>query len=421
MREADEPNEIVQVLASASAQEEEEIAAAAGVLRSWGYELRVVGPLERTFRQRLTAAGVRATQTPVAAGTSLAAQWSDVRALAAQLRELRPALIHAYGLRAAWGGVLARGSLPHRPPVVCSPHLLPHLLFENGRSSIRRWACRRLLRRCDAVVVATETQREQLSRLDHSAARDADLVPYSISRHQPTDSLDLGRRRRILGVSPSSAVVGCVVDDLDMAALELFLDAGRELCRDYPSLEFALIGTGVDRPQYHALAHERGLLGATIFLDPHGRFIRALSVLNVLVTPQRGWPAGMLALQALTQQVGVVAFADSEVAEMLAGNAGVTLAAADGAAALGEGIITQLQSAAEALPATAEELAAPSGSPFLVSREFYDLNQPWGRPASRPEQPAGAPATPADALSAFAATQAARALIAVYQRLLDEG
>jgi len=416
--EADAPQEIVHVVGGASAPVEEEVASIGAVLSSWAYDVRVLAPTSPQFRQRLAAADVRASEAVAPPGPSVAARWSGARALAAQLQDLRPMLVHAHGFRAGLAALMARRALPQPPPVVLSPNFLPHLL-RGPRGRLRRLACRRVLRLADAVVVQTEVQREQLARLDRIAAARADLVPCGVSPHQPPDTLDLGVRRQLLGMTQAAAIIGCVVDTLDLSAVRLFLDAARALCMEFPSLEFALVGSDVDRPRYHDLAHERGLMGATVFVDPHSRLTRALAALNLLVTPQLGWPSGMLALQALAQDVGVVALRGSEVDEMLSGAPGVTIAAGDDPAALGPAIIEQLGEAADRMPLSPQAVDAPGISEMLVSREFFDLAESWGRPGTRSES-APDERSPARSAAAFPATRAARALIAVYHRVLDE-
>jgi len=408
--------QIIQLLGSSSPAMEEEVAALAGVLHSWAYELVVVGPLGRRYRQRLGAQGIRSVEVAGPAATSLSALRAHAWTLARLIRTRRPLLVHAHGLGAALAGLLARRGQAEPSPVVVSPHFLPHLLAADSRAGLRRLISRRILRRCDAVVVGSEAQRADLSRLDRRSGERAALVPQAISPYVPPDSLDLGRRRQLLGMTQAAAIVGCVIDDLGPSALALFLDSARELCMDYPSLEFALIGAEADLPRYHDLAHSRGLLGATVFVDPHDRFLRAVSALNVLVTPQHGWPAGMLALQALSQDVGVVASPDGEVAELLTGSPGVTIAADHHPTALGRAIIEQLRAAAGRMPRFDEAAEAPGVSPFLVSRDFYDLGEAWNAPARADE----APAAPAHrVVTAFDPTQAARGLIAVYHRVLD--
>lgn len=392
------------------------MAALTAVLRSWAYEVRVLAPLHRRFRRRLSAAGVPSQQAPEPSGTSIRARWTDARTLAESLRAESPMLMHAHGFRPALGAILAARALPRPTPVVCSPHFLPHLLRDDPRVGLRKQAYRWILRRCDALVVPTETQQAQLSVIDEAAADRAEIVPYGISRAGPADSLDLGQRRQLLGMTSAAAIVGCVADSTAFAQVVSFLDAAAHVCMEYPSLEFVLIGSDVDRARYHDLAHERGLMGATAFVNPGERFNAAISALNVLVIPQPGWPSGMLALQALSHGVGVVALEDGEVHEMLPDAPEVTIAPADGAAALGEGIICQLQATAARMEPGGETVGTPEGSPFLVSRDFYDLGESWATPThgSR-QQDAQRP----DPTRAFDATSAARALIAVYHDLLD--
>lgn len=408
--------DIIQLLGSSSPALEEEVAALASVLHSWAYQVVVAGPLSQRYRRRLGALGIRSIDLPAPNGASLAALQAHARATARLIREWRPLLVHAHGIGAAGAGVLARRGQPEPPPVVVSPHFLPHLLAEDARVGLRRLISRRILRRCGALVVGSETQRDDLARLDRASAERATLVPAAIDQRIPPDSLDLGRRRRLLGMTEAAAVIGCAVDNLAPSTLALFLDAARELCMAYPSLEFALIGSDVDHPPYHNLAHVRSLLGATVFIDPHDRFLRALSALNVLVIPQRGWPAAILALQALSQDVGVVATPEGEVAELLMGSPGVTIAADHDPAALSRAIIEQLRAAAGRMPRLDEAVEAAGVSPFLVSRDFYDLSQAWDTPA----QATMSSATPAHrAVAAFDPMQAARALIAVYHRVID--
>ncbi len=406
-------------MGSRSPQIEEEVLATSAVLRSWGYEAVVVAPLTRGFRRRLAAAGVVGQEAPEPSGGSLRAQWSEAHALAALIAEARPLLIHAHGFRTAVAGLLARRKLADTTPLVVSPHLLPHLLREDPRLGLRRTAYRYVLSHCDAVVVQTETQRQELASLQAEAAEHAELVPYGLSPQAEPDALNLGRRRELLGMTPSGVLVGCVVDALEVRALQAFLDAAARLCMEYPSLEFALIGRGVDRECYHDLAHRRGLMGATVFVDPRDRFFRAVSTLNVLVTPQQGWPSGMLALQALSANIGVVAIEGGEVDEILGEMRQVTLATADGAAALGAGIMHQLKAATERMPRQHDAVQTSEASPFLVSKQFYDLGESWAVPGGR-RSDAEAQAPGPEVAAAFGPTRAARALIGVYQRLLDE-
>lgn len=418
MPESPETQEIAHVLGAVSPQAEEEIASVASVLQSWGYAMRVIGPLTRAGRRLLGAAGVATLEAPEPSGESVGARWADARQLSAIIREVSPMLVHAHGFRAGLAALMARRGMSPAPPVVASPHLLPHRLREDPRMGLRRRGYRWVLAHADAVVVPTDTERVDLEDLDAIAAQRAELIPYARPAGAQPDSLDLGRRRALLGLTQSAVVVGCVVDMLSTEDIAMFLDAGASVCMEYPSLEFALIGSEVDREEFHELAHERGLLGATVFVDPRDRFRRAISALNVLVTPQRGWPSGMLALQALATNVGVVAIEDGEVAEMLIGSPRVTVAPADGAAALGEAIIRRLRAAAAHMEPE-RDVAAPAGAPasFLVSKDFYDIGEAWATPARRESGTAEKGRAPA---SDFDPTHAARALISLYHDLLDE-
>ena len=418
-------HEIVHVFGRRSPQIEEDIASVASVMTSWGYAIRAIGPFTRGGRGTLRAAGVEVQEispTPGSAGW----RWSEARGLAKTIRDAHPALIHAHGFSAGFAALRARGGGRAPTRVVLSPHLLPQVLRADNRLGLRAGAYRWVMERADAIVVPTEVQRRTLADLHPGAAERAEIIPYARPAGPQPDALDLGRRRALLGITQAAVVVGCVTDALADESLAEFLDAAASICMDYPSLEFALIGRRVDRERYHEMAHERGLLGATVFVDPHERFRRAISALNVLVTPQRGWPSGLLALEALAAQVGVVAPEDGEVAEILGGSPRVTVAPADGAGALGEAIIRRLQAAAqqmEPLHDVAPETGGAAVS-MLVSKEFYDLEAPGESPERGRSEGEGArrsAAAEADPMAPFHPTLAARQLIALYHRMMDEG
>ena len=411
--------EIVYVIGALSPQIHEEVAAVAAVLQSWGYPMRVIAPMTRAFRQDLAAAGIPVREIDEPSGESLPSRWSDARGIASVLRQRPPMLLHAHGFQATVAALLSQRGTSGHVPVVTSPHLLPHLLRESPGFGLRSRAYRWALARSHSVVLPTETQREELAEFDETAAEAAEMVPYALPGHRQPPSLDLGRRRKLLGITPPAVVVGCVVDDLHREGIEGFLDAAAELCMEYPSLEFALIGRDVDNPANHELTHARGLLGAAVFVDPHDRFHQAISSLNVLVTPQAGWPSGMLALQALAADVGVVAIEGGEVEEIAGLSPHVTIVPANGEISLGEGIIRQLRAASQRMMPEQDAPESHPASEMLVSRAFFDLDEAWTTPSRDRGEASRQPAGP-DLAASFDPTRSARALIAVYQRLLEE-
>ncbi len=412
--------EVVHVARGGSQQVCEHIISLTSLLTSWAYQVTVVGPLDKKLRTELGRGGVATAEISLPESTSLREQLAAARGLAGLLRNHPVSLIHAHGFQSALSALLACRSLRPAPPVVCTPHGLPFLEHERPLSPWRRRAYRWLLRRCDAVIAASDTQRREIGAIDPASARDAAVVPYGIDPRRYYDPLSVGRRRQLLGINPAAAVIGCVGEMARGGPLELFFDAAAQLCRRLPNLEFVLIGSGPDQDHFRDLAHRRGILGASVFLGERHDLPQVLGALNVLAVPQTSWPAGMLALQALACGLQVVAVPGGEAEEMLPDAPEVVIVSSSDPTALAQGIEEQLRTESDAMAPAEEDAMAVSAelSSFLVSREFYDLDRPT--PVDGPPASAGINVPAAELLQAYSVTQMARETVAVYHELLDK-
>jgi len=412
--------EFVHVVSGDSPHVQDCVLSITSLLASWAYDVTVVGPLEKEFRVALGRAAIPSVEVAFPGSTSPAGQLSAARGLASVLADRKISLIHAHGLQAAFSALLARRVLTRNPPIVCTPHGLPPLFSQTAWAPWRRQAYRWLLRHCDAVIATSYVQRRQIATIDARTAQQTAVVPYGIDPQGHYDPLTIGRRRQLLGISPAAAVVGCVGETVWGGPMELFVEAAARVSRRLPNVEFAVIGNGPDQDHFRDLAHQRGLLGATVFVPERKDLPQVLGALNVLVVPQAGWPAGMLALQALTRGVGVVAVAGSEVEEMLPDAGRVTIVSSSDADALADGIHQQLEIEPDPMPQAQVADAAPMSleqSSFLVSRQFYDLDKSWvSTPQSEADNDSGARN---DLLDAFGVTEMARNTVAVYHRVLD--
>ncbi|MCD6359498.1 MAG: glycosyltransferase family 4 protein [Armatimonadetes bacterium] len=409
-------DDIVHVVGSSSPEVREHVLALTSLLSSWGYSVSVVGEVDDDFARELSHAHVASASVTISPDLSLRPVLTSVRALRRILNERSPVLVHAHGMAAALHCLLTDPRRIARP-MVCSPNL-PHHQLMNGRPArLQRHAYGYVLRHSDAIISLSEVQRREIQSLDSRAAERAVVVPYGVDARRLHDPITVGRRRQLLGITPTAAVVGCVADQMAHDDLELFLDAAANICSRLPNLEFVVICADPDDPRYHAMAHERGLLGATVFVRPVAQFNRLLTPLNVLAVLQPGWPGGQLALQALVHGLGVVAVSGGEVEEMLMDNPGVTLARAPNAADLAEAIIQRLELEAERVRSVAGEEAPVEVSQFLVSRQSWDLDRSWQRPRHLADG-AGNPVA-AETAAAFGIIQMARRTVAVYHQLLD--
>lgn len=409
-------DEIVHVVGDVSSEAREHVLDLTSLLSSWGYPVSVVGDVDQDFARDLAHANVPATAISLPAGRLLPEELVAPRMLARLLTGRSVSLIHAHGLRAGLLSLLAR-SRRFSPPVVCTPNFLPHVVVNGAGGALRTRAYRYALQRCDAIIAASEVQRTQIRDFHPPADQRAVVVPYGIDARRYHDPLTVGRRRQLLGVTPTAAVVGCVADQAAPESIELFMDAAADLCSRLPNLEFVVIGADPEYGPFHDMAHERGLLGATVFVRPQRHPTRLLTPLNVLAVLQPGWPGGYLALHALVRGLGVIALPCGETEEMLLGSPAVTIAAEAQPKALADAVLSRLTSDAARVKSVAGEEAPIEVSQFLVSRQSWDLDRSWQPPRDPTDGTSGPLA--ADAAARFGITQMARQTVAVYHDLLD--
>ena len=223
--------------------------------------------------------------------------------------------------------------------------------------------------------------------------------------------------RRRLGLTGHAAVVGFRTAFQDEEYRTL-LQAAAGVHDKLPNVEFAFLGEGPRLAAAQELAHQLGLSGATVFFGRPRSMSEALSALNALALVSDAEAAHLDALQALGQGLPVIAARVGTLAEVLEGMPRVQFVPPEEAEALAAALLAALHliPAGEAYEQVETEPGRLAGlEQFLVSREFWDLDQPWQVTAHRPSR--AGPAPPA-ALRRFLPEAVTERVLGIYRRVL---
>jgi len=397
----------------------EQVLALAAGLTVQGQAVTIAGRLNKRLQERLRRLGVRWTLLPWPQRLGDFPSRATARQLSRQLATRPPDLIHAHGLTALR---LATAAFRHlrapRPALVTSLYHVPRRLPWFERLRRRRELAPALAPGTALLLTSQADQQALLSLLGPRAARAEVLYPAVPETTRPS-GVEIGQLRRRLGLTGHAAVVGfrTTFQDLEYRTL---LQAAAHVHEEVPNVEFAFLGEGPRRPEAEAYAHQLGLSGAAVFLGRPRSMAEALSALNALALLRDAEAAHLDALQALGYGLPVVAAQVGALGELLAGLPRVHLVPPDDPEALAAALLDALHLIPTGQPS--EQVETEPGrlaglEQFLVSREFWDLDQPWQRTAHRPTRPdAALPAS----LRRFLPEAVTDQLLEVYRRALAD-
>lgn len=369
-----EPYPIFHVLGPESQSLEGEILALVRYFSRQGHPVTVISSQTRLQQRRLTEAGARWVNLTLP-GDQAAGSWpAALRQLRRLLDERQPRLIHSHGPTAAVATRWATRSLSPAPGQVISlPGLGAHRFPYFWQLQLRQ-----ALRHADRIILQASADLEVLQRLHPPSARRCEVIPHAVEVRPLHSDFDVGLKRRALGVRPESAVIGVISPSLQGLGLESFIEAAARINQDFPNVEFLLVGEGSQQRELKALAHQLGVGGAMIFRGARADVPEIIGSLNVLVIPREIPGAIEHALQAVVQEVPVVAVRSPALAEVLEAVDPEALVPADEVDAL----VAALAQRLELLP-DPEELPGVyleggltlNYRDMLVSAEAYDLDQ----------------------------------------------
>lgn len=338
-----------------------------------GVEVLVAGALSRPTQERLSEAKCRWVNLPMPTAADPAPWLQVARQLRRLVQSLAPDVLHCHGLLVGTAAAVALRGLRLPPRLIVSLPDLGSRRLSPVMGFVARWA----LSRAQLLTVSTAADMAQLQRTYRGAAARARIIHHAVEIRPTRGDFDVGMKRRALGVSPHTAVVGVISPALADTGLTTFLEAAAAVTHQFPNVEFLVVGDGPDQEALQIGAHDLGIGGAVIFRGSRTDIPEIIGSLNVLVIPGEVPGAVRNALQAVVQEIPVIAVRTGALGEVLDDIYPDGLVPAGDAGALAAAISHNL----ELLPPPEAEAGVfvDSGitlsySDLLVAREAYDLD-----------------------------------------------
>ncbi|MCW3000024.1 MAG: hypothetical protein JWN65_3573 [Solirubrobacterales bacterium] len=279
------------------------------------------------FVARLREGGHTVTVVPSSGRTSVL---SAARRLRARIRDSRPAVIHANGVKAALVAVLA--TLPGGPPVIW-------LKYDFGWDGL---LARAVVRRCRMVVGISAAVNETFGPREARRARVvyAGIPDYPTERERGQQLL----RQEFDGKDPAGPVVTLSGRLCPGKGQSDLIDAAPTILAAHPTAKILFLGVEDSfypdyRAQLESQATRLGVSDAIVYsrLEGHrpGEAVAVVSACDVLVQPSRlqergGWKEGfgLAVVEAMHVGTPVVAYANGALPEVV-GDCGLVVPEGD--------------------------------------------------------------------------------------------
>jgi len=240
-------------------------------LEERGWEVAVAGP-----------AGVMDGLRPLDAEVGVGHVWSFRRAL----RQLRPDVLHAHGLKA---GTLA-GLLAGRIPTVVSVHNLVRGSRSGGPAAAAMALVEgRIPFLADAVIATSDEVAARFADV-HGADRVQVVAPLG---PPPTPRRDRAEVRRALGAAPAQPLIVTVARLHPQKGLDVLLEAVAKLRSEVPDVRLAIVGEGPLLASLQANIERLGLGAAVVLAGPSPNAADEMAVADVVAVSSR-WESGPL-------------------------------------------------------------------------------------------------------------------------------
>ncbi len=352
-------------------------------LRRLGYNILIIGPLDRDARVQLNDLGLSWVNLAVPTHVRLRSIARTRRALAEVFAKEKPDIIHCHGYRATALASRAR-SASSGSALICTAHTLPVIPPRPRIEAIaRRYVYSHLAEWADRVVCVSNAVLDELVKFAPGAQSGYRTVYPGIDPRVGDVDVDPAVKKVQLGLDPMAASVGVVAPLVPDKGIDVFFEAAARLSEGIGNIDFVVIGDGPERERLAEQAHQLHLTGSVVFLGERPDVPEILAALDAVVIPSRQEAFSYVALAALAIGTPLISTTAGALPEILGDAERVQLVQPEDPEGMAQAILRVLNEVPgddEMTPFAASAIDTLSGelSPSVditMRKDEYDLDE----------------------------------------------
>jgi len=272
------------------------------------FEPIVICPPDTSLRREVEQAGCKVIPLELVGELNPIKDLRAVLGLRRILRRVKPDILHIHSAKAGLVGRLAAASL-RRPRIVLTMH---SFVFDERVGPLKRavaaWVERRLSGLTDRIIAVSRALRDELVSQMGLRAERITVISNGVAFREIRKSGGNGPR------------VGTVSRLAPQKGVDHFIRAAALVRKKLPSARFFIIGDGPLRKKLEALAGEVGVRESVEFLGFQPDALPIVATFDVFVLASTWETFGLTLVEALSQEVPVVAFRVGGVPEIVDGS-----------------------------------------------------------------------------------------------------
>ena len=232
------------------------------------------------------------------------------------MRRLRPQIVHTHLLDADLYGALA-ARLAGVPALVSTRHGMNAFRYRQPFRSLHRqqW------RMADAGIAGSKAVADFLVQVEGAPREKLRIINYGLARESFLGGARKELRHRLrmeLGISESQPVVAVACRLVRLKGVSYALQAFAAVRTEFPQAQLLIAGDGVLREQLEAEARQAGLSGSARFLGWRDDVPQLLAACDLFMVPSLSEGFGLVYLEAMAQELPVIATRISAITEVVA-------------------------------------------------------------------------------------------------------
>lgn len=231
-----------------------------------------------------------------------------------EIRSLKPDIVHTHLIHADFYGILA-ARLSGVPLVLTSRHNDDAFRY---RTPVKL-ANRLLWRLVNAGIAISDSIARFSIKVEGAPTPVMHRIYYGLDAHRPPHNHDSARNALMqeLRLPAHTIIVGMVCRLVEQKGVRYGLDAFAQIAADFPHAHLLVVGEGPLKAELQAAVTRPGLVSKVHFLGWRADVPILLAGLDVLLAPSLWEGFGLVMLEAMAQQIPVIASGVSAIPEVI--------------------------------------------------------------------------------------------------------